>query len=719
MQKNKKKIATESYVIILLVVILIIVFIMIYKTMINSVLHRANLATLSQNVDDCVDDFYCDLQNRINFLRIIARANINLDLDYKKLNSLDDFYMRNYFSEIDIFDLNGISLLDKKNILNKKELESISLNDFCISDVFLENGEKKICVLVRENNLIMRGKCNTRSFDKNLYSSDPDMCIYVINSNGKIVIRHDSPDKNIWYLKDNIFDVYGDQNFICDENFCNLILDLKQNQSGTTEYTYQSVDLIARYKPVGANNWHILCVLPAQTLFSNTNLILLYTVILIFAILILITFMILQVIVSEKNRLNKILDLNNKLEVISDNIPGVIQVRLNDEDFSIKYLSKGFFKITGYNQNEIEKIFKNKYIGLIHENDLLKLKKEISDQERFHVEYRLVAKHKVIWVAERGHMIKNLIYSVIVDISCLKNNLENFEANTERYKLAQNANTILFELNDKSHVTYINKNSERMFGKKIYTQKFPDVISKKCDIPKEDILEIKDIFREINSEKSFHEKEFRIKNKSGKSIWYKMTIKSVFNGQNNFVKAIGKVENINAQKQKQKLLELKSNCDLLTGLYNKFFFKKAVQDYLLNQDIKKKSSALFMIDVDNFKFINDQFGHLVGDEVIIYLASNIKNLFGDENISSRFGGDEFAVFIKKSTSKKFLTECANKLLDKISNSNFEFRVTISIGIALYPTDGKTLTELYNNADAALYQAKRSGKNSFRFFCLEK
>lgn len=148
----------------------------------------------------------------------------------------------------------------------------------------------------------------------------------------------------------------------------------------------------------------------------------------------------------------------------------------------------------------------------------------------------------------------------------------------------------------------------------------------------------------------------------------------------------------------------KSSHDLLTNLYNRNYFEKKVNDLIA----QKTPFALAFIDLDNFKYVNDTYGHNTGDEILINTANILRRNLKGKDIVGRFGGDEFVVAIEKCNK-----ECAKTILGKIqSDINSVFRhynVTCSIGVAFYP-EIKEYEELLKTADTKMYNSKKEGKN---------
>ena len=127
--------------------------------------------------------------------------------------------------------------------------------------------------------------------------------------------------------------------------------------------------------------------------------------------------------------------------------------------------------------------------------------------------------------------------------------------------------------------------------------------------------------------------------------------------------------------------------------------------------------VLFMIDVDNFKNLNDTRGHQAGDEFLIDLASEIKSSFRETDVVGRIGGDEFFALMRNVPGDSVTLRKAQELLDTIQEVCADYRdlqLSSSIGISMFPQDGTTLEELYAQADGALYEAKRKGKNRYMF-----
>lgn len=151
--------------------------------------------------------------------------------------------------------------------------------------------------------------------------------------------------------------------------------------------------------------------------------------------------------------------------------------------------------------------------------------------------------------------------------------------------------------------------------------------------------------------------------------------------------------------------------DPLTGISNRAITEQLIAYILFNQ--KGKSHALLMLDIDNFKSVNDTYGHASGDEALSYLARKLTSFFRKEDVIGRFGGDEFCVFMTDVPSVELVLEKCTALCRILASERADglpIPITVSVGAAISDKEANTFEELYQNADQALYDAKRQGKN---------
>lgn len=179
------------------------------------------------------------------------------------------------------------------------------------------------------------------------------------------------------------------------------------------------------------------------------------------------------------------------------------------------------------------------------------------------------------------------------------------------------------------------------------------------------------------------------------------------------INMISKVYNIKKQEQ----LEEKADTDLLTGLNNKLATERKIKEYI--EKHPNSQSMMFILDIDNFKKINDTMGHAFGDEVLRSLGKQISVLFRATDIVGRAGGDEFIIFLKDIADTESIKKEAKKVEDFFKDFKAgeytKYSATASIGVAIFPKEGNSFENIYKAADRALYKAKERGKNQLAFY----
>ena len=162
-----------------------------------------------------------------------------------------------------------------------------------------------------------------------------------------------------------------------------------------------------------------------------------------------------------------------------------------------------------------------------------------------------------------------------------------------------------------------------------------------------------------------------------------------------------------------KKIRIQKDTDAMTGLRNKGALTKEIDEFL--EDESSDKGLLLIMDIDKFKFINDNYGHDIGDRVIIQFANFLLNKFGDE-LTGRFGGDEFILFVRNTYDEDTAVEIANEIINNISEvvelPDKDKKVSTSIGIAVYKGVEKSYSEIFKKADIALYRAKADKENRY-------
>lgn len=173
-------------------------------------------------------------------------------------------------------------------------------------------------------------------------------------------------------------------------------------------------------------------------------------------------------------------------------------------------------------------------------------------------------------------------------------------------------------------------------------------------------------------------------------------------------KRVAQVERIFARQESDKKLMLEAATDPLTNIFNRRAIEKRIKESLKMNP--SGSAALCMIDIDNFKLLNDSYGHKTGDNALVVIAKKLLDVTGAEGIAGRVGGDEFIVFFMEAGDPCKVQKRMGRLNIRIFMEQKDVYMTSSVGIAFYPQDGVTYEQLFQKADKALYKAKEKGKN---------
>lgn len=175
-------------------------------------------------------------------------------------------------------------------------------------------------------------------------------------------------------------------------------------------------------------------------------------------------------------------------------------------------------------------------------------------------------------------------------------------------------------------------------------------------------------------------------------------------------------------KEKQKMEELikhQAYHDSLTGLPNRRMYEKILQQTIKKAEQEKTQLGIAFLDLDGFKNANDTFGHQVGDELLKQVAQRLVSEIRNDDIVARQGGDEFVLLIDAIEGPGEMIKVAERILESIAKSftiqGHVITVTTSIGISIFPRDGKEFSELIKKADSALYESKANGRNRYTFY----
>lgn len=227
-----------------------------------------------------------------------------------------------------------------------------------------------------------------------------------------------------------------------------------------------------------------------------------------------------------------------------------------------------------------------------------------------------------------------------------------------------------------------------------------------------------EITKALKSGKSWHGEVESIR-RNGDTYWTIQTISPIKNDEGQVTHFVSTAADNTELHKAQETIELLAFYDPLTGLANRRLLKDRIEHDLASAKRHKERLAVILCDLDDFKAINDSLGHELGDKLLEHVAHTLKANVTQEDTAARLGGDEFVLLISGNKNEKCIAEIATGILQGLTEptylSNNKVSISSSVGIAMYPQDGNTASELMRNADLAMYHAKNDGKNRFQFF----
>lgn len=386
------------------------------------------------------------------------------------------------------------------------------------------------------------------------------------------------------------------------------------------------------------------------------------------------------------------------------------------------------YALTGYTQHEIVQQFGSSLLNLVFPDDrpafLTARSKHLQAGGQADTQFRLLRKDAPpLWVLDRSRLYldtdgREYIYHAIRDNSQLHETIDRLQKEAERHQLlTRQSEGIIFDLDLDTDTLSCSSRWQEFFGYEPLSRDFLANLSQSSHFHPDDFPPLyvwADALR--RGEKGPAYLEVRIVNKDGKYIWCRIHAQL----QSNANHIVGIIYNVDEYKRTTLALKERAERDSLTKLLNKQSTQQLVTEHLNAQD-SNQLSALLILDLDNFKTVNDSYGHLYGDAVLTQVGGCLRSLFRSNDIIGRIGGDEFLVFLKDLPDMDIVKDrcdlllaSLNKLLARLMP---DLEVSCSIGAAISPTHASNYTDLFQRADEALYGAKKRGKNRYKIYSL--
>jgi diguanylate cyclase (GGDEF)-like protein len=225
----------------------------------------------------------------------------------------------------------------------------------------------------------------------------------------------------------------------------------------------------------------------------------------------------------------------------------------------------------------------------------------------------------------------------------------------------------------------------------------------------------------VSSQGAIIHAEVRLRHRDGHWVWVLIKGRSVEKGVDGRSRRIsGLCADITERKMNEQKIRRLATYDTLTGIFNRAAFNEKLNEIFSLSVRTQQPFALMMLDLDEFKPVNDQYGHPVGDKLLQQVAASLQSECRDSDVVARLGGDEFALILPSAATKEGAKAFAGRLLEKVDQERLivghRIKVQASIGCCLYDACVQSADQMIIDADAALYAAKQQGKNTVKCCC---
>jgi len=423
------------------------------------------------------------------------------------------------------------------------------------------------------------------------------------------------------------------------------------------------------------------------------------------------------------------IDSERVLKVLVRNLDGMLFRCAIDADWTLHFVSAGCHGLTGYRPEDFARSHAVSLEELTHPDDRRSVRQTIMTAVEggapYRIEYRIICRDGAEkWVMERGACVIDELGGRV---------LEGFiEDITERvlgqFRLAE-AEMRFRSVFEKSVVGMFQTTGDGQYL--VANQALADLYG--YDSPADLIAGISDIAHrlyvdpgrraafsaEIRRKGLVRDFESEVYRRDGRRIWISENAHAVLNPEGLLLYYEGTVEDVTERRLYQAELEYQATHDPLTGLPNRNLLQDRLTRAMGESRRSERQLAVAFVDLDNFKIINDSLGHAVGDRLLQTMAGRLRHCLREVDTVARYGGDEFVLIMADQPSLGDLAQTLGRILaciaEPVQLDQHDLRVSASIGVTVYPNDGKDFAELLSQADAAMYHAKSGGRGQYHFY----
>ena len=424
------------------------------------------------------------------------------------------------------------------------------------------------------------------------------------------------------------------------------------------------------------------------------------------------------------------LDFEQIGQMLDNYIGGIIVFAYNTDTAKVeyRYVNEGFFRMLSVSSADGLKLLKNITRSLIPDDlPILRhwIKDVCDDNGSVETEIRYVTLDgQLSWVVLRGNLCerKGKVNTIICSVTDITERMLIQEEMQSQFKFM---NTLMdidinFDYNVRTDVCEIRVGKDWKDAGNMIVDHYLEQIDNSGVHPDDRKIFLSTIKRAMKKpmQESFEYRAVAPYSNKQDYRWFKCNVLSVMGVEGYVTHVLGLISDINEQKIEEIELKLRADKDSLTGLLNKGATHELIEKNLMNLEKNGLKGALVILDVDDFKNINDTHGHIVGDDVIASVGKVLNKNFKGMDVVGRVGGDEFMILMYDIKEEQDVETMANRLQKQVKEKSAAIvrdMVSLSIGIALCPENGWDFQKLYELADQALYDAKKNGKARYSVY----
>jgi diguanylate cyclase (GGDEF)-like protein/PAS domain S-box-containing protein len=408
-------------------------------------------------------------------------------------------------------------------------------------------------------------------------------------------------------------------------------------------------------------------------------------------------------------------------------LPGVIFKAQKETNFLMDFLDISCLELTGYLPEELTQSNQFNYSNIIYSEDIqvrhLAIQKALDKRCGYEIEYRIITKNQQQkWLREKGNPSEDLesVEGLIIDITKSKQIEEALRQAERNYNsICENITHGYFQADKNYQYLKVNKVFAQMLGynsSAAMINHFREITHRayvKTEYPECYYSQLDKAEKVINFQAAFYRQD-------GSIIWLSENTRAVYDQQGNFVYYEGTVEDITARRLTEAQLLYNSLHDTLIGLPNRHLLREDLE-ILLKYSANNKNFfyAVLFIDLDQFKLVNNSFGHLVGDELLKQVTRRLQIELRPQDKMARFSGDAFVILLVDVANMQEVESFAKRIRERMKLP-FQLEqghifTSASIGITCNNLNYRNADELLRDADIALYEAKSKGQGCYTFF----